>query len=593
MFPGEALRARKEAWVSNHHGTTTFPVAAVLALLPALLLLHRAASRVAAELLPAWWRASSRARPGCAAFAGQASYYILPAVLALTVDPRFVIPVGVAACALALAAGLHAGSVYGGGARVLALRGAGALRSHALHALDPARPAFVTHFRGALTLLTGLAVLGVDLAPFPRALAKTEAWGVSLMDAGSGAAAFSVGLAAGAGAGGGGGGGLLAHVAPLLALGAARHLVHAALRLPLHESEYGVHWNFFLTLAAVAVVAHGARAWRVSAPAALAAGWALALAAEAGLLRVRGSGWGAGANGAAGCAAAAAPYYPPASAGHWALCAPRGVAAGLAALNREGLLSLPGYAALCLVGAGVGRLVAGAGARAAEAARAGRAADAPQHWQRLLALLLALAGAQAVAWGALCSRAHAAAAAARAPAPPPGFPASRRLANLPYVLWCGALCTGWLAAWLAVEAVTTRGEPQSREGAIAARLGRAAAAAGALVGGAAAAGGEPPPTTAAAAGAAAAAAAAAAAPQPLHPPAIFAALSDRALLAFVAANLLTGAANAACDAAWGAAHDAPYGAARAILAAQGTAFAGVAWMGKWGGWRGARKEKMV
>lgn len=59
---GDALRLRKEAFVSNLTGTDSLPIFSVLALLPALLLLHRAASAAAAELLPAWWRARARDR---------------------------------------------------------------------------------------------------------------------------------------------------------------------------------------------------------------------------------------------------------------------------------------------------------------------------------------------------------------------------------------------------------------------------------------------------------------------------------------------------------------------------------------------------
>jgi hypothetical protein len=584
----EALRVRKEAYVSGLSGTDSGPVIAVLALLPALLLLHRAASAVAAELLPAQWRASSRGAPGALSFAAQCAYYVAPVVVALTVPLRLHAAAGGAACALALAAGLHGGSMCAGGPPLLVARGAGALPAHALHALDGARPAFVTHFRGALALLTGLAVLGVDLAPFPRALAKTEAWGVSLMDAGSGAAAFSVGLSAAVAAGGGGGvlPSLPAQLAPLLALGVARPLAHAALRLPQRVGEYGAHWNFFLTLAVVVTVAHCALRARAPACGALAAAAAAALAGEAALLARAAPAALAAAPQLAGCAAS---YYARSSWAHWALCAERGAdacagaaggAAGravcaAAALNREGLLSLPGYAALCLLGVGVGRLVAAAGARAAAAAAAGE--PAYSHWHRLLAQLLALAGALAGMW----ESARRGAGGGRGGAP--GFPAARRLANAPYALWCGALCTGWLAAWLAVEALTRGGAPATEADALAARLARAREAAAALQADAGAgAGATPPPPPPPAQRLP---------PQALPPAALLAALSDRALLAFVAANLLTGAANAACDAAWGAAQDAPEGAARAVLMAHGVAFAGAAWAGKWTGRRHAQGEK--
>jgi hypothetical protein len=53
---------------------------------------------------------------------------------------------------------------------------------------------FITNFKALICLLTINCILGVDFLQFPRELAKTETYGISLMDLGVGAIVFSMGL---------------------------------------------------------------------------------------------------------------------------------------------------------------------------------------------------------------------------------------------------------------------------------------------------------------------------------------------------------------------------------------------------------------
>ena len=104
-----------------------------------------------------------------------------------------------------------------------------------------------------IMLMTACAILAVDFHAFPRRYAKTETYGISLMDLGVGGAVFSSGLVAGAPS-------KLAKApkagdlwaAPvLIALGLGRVVTVKATNYVEHASEYGVHWNFFFTLAVV------------------------------------------------------------------------------------------------------------------------------------------------------------------------------------------------------------------------------------------------------------------------------------------------------------------------------------------------------
>lgn len=115
---------------------------------------------------------------------------------------------------------------------------------------------FITVYRSSMMILTMTAILAVDFPIFPRKFAKVEDWGTSLMDLGVGSFVFSSGVVCArpvirnAVLGGRKPGikDALTSSSELLIIGLIRLVGVKLLNYQEHVSEYGVHWNFFITL---------------------------------------------------------------------------------------------------------------------------------------------------------------------------------------------------------------------------------------------------------------------------------------------------------------------------------------------------------
>lgn len=114
---------------------------------------------------------------------------------------------------------------------------------------------FITIYRSAMMVLTITCILAVDFPVFPRRFAKTETWGTSVMDLGVGSFVFSMGVIS-----------VrrrlkrpdipffcelkdsIVQTSKILVLGLLRLISVKRLNYQEHVTEYGVHWNFFFTL---------------------------------------------------------------------------------------------------------------------------------------------------------------------------------------------------------------------------------------------------------------------------------------------------------------------------------------------------------
>lgn len=131
---------------------------------------------------------------------------------------------------------------------------------------------YITLFKGANVIMTCLAILAIDFRIFPRRFGKTETFGISLMDVGVGTFIISSAITSRHARGiplffnknsqenkkekSNLWGNFLGHLFSVqrflvLLLGFGRMIMLKLSNYQEHVSEYGIHWNFFVTLYAV------------------------------------------------------------------------------------------------------------------------------------------------------------------------------------------------------------------------------------------------------------------------------------------------------------------------------------------------------
>lgn len=269
-----------------------------------------------------------------------------------------------------------------------------------------------------------MSILAVDFPVFPRRFAKVETWGTSLMDLGVGSFVFSAGVVSARSV-------VkvnnsksrnslvhrlftsIRHSVPLLVLGFIRLYSVKGLDYAEHVTEYGVHWNFFFTLGllppfleiADSLIRQILRSYDVLAII-LVAGYEIALN-NTGLLR-------------------------------YILLAPRGP--DILSKNREGVFSFIGYLAIFLAGRGTGLIVVTFTEPASKSSKSIDPITRTSLERQAVLKGLLIRGTIYSALYILVTRYYTF-----------NLTVSRRLANLPYVLWVVAFNNIQIALFGLVE----------------------------------------------------------------------------------------------------------------------------------------------
>ncbi|KAH8883630.1 GPI-anchored wall transfer protein 1 [Thozetella sp. PMI_491] len=277
---------------------------------------------------------------------------------------------------------------------------------------------FLTTYRAYMMITTCMCILAVDFRLFPRRLAKAETWGTSLMDIGVGSFVFAAGVVGARSVLKERAGGRaipvvrrvissFRHSIPLLVLGFIRLLSVKGLEYAEHITEYGVHWNFFFTLGLLPpfVALFRSALWLIPSHAGLAIiiGVVYQVLLETTALKA------------------------------YILAAPR---TDLISMNREGIFSFLGYLAIFLAGQDTGMFVL--------PRRVNPRSNSSDGSQRTT-LLMTIA-VWSLSWMALYFLATDYTYGA-------GLTVSRRMANLPYILFVAAFNSAQIFMFCLVDTV--------------------------------------------------------------------------------------------------------------------------------------------
>ncbi|KAG0566222.1 hypothetical protein KC19_7G047100 [Ceratodon purpureus] len=245
-YSPELVKRLKEEFVSNLEGTTMREIAAMSAVIPAFVLLRQC------------WPSAQKGEVGSRtddlkARRARPNYW-----RSLFLD-FLVIVVPTVACLTVLADWMYAilAVVFG---LLFVVIGFRRLQSSSGTLVekdqDPSRKTYLSSYRFVMMLVTCVTILAVDFPVFPRRYGKTETYGTGLMDIGVGSFVIANALVSRQARDlpPSKYGGVLRSTSPLLFLGFVRLIVTKGVDYQEHVGEYGVHWNFFFTLAGVALL---------------------------------------------------------------------------------------------------------------------------------------------------------------------------------------------------------------------------------------------------------------------------------------------------------------------------------------------------
>ena len=258
-----ATKTQKELFVSGHSGTTPLEVLALLSVCPLGLFI----ADVIKGIFYFKTDASDDTNSRPAEYVLEFTLVVIPTVAACTVFPSTFVkdPDVYAAIILSLVAALVSFNMFTyARARATTSQSSGKQGKPKEESTNSKKHvAEFSTFRGVTMLGTLICILAVDFEIFPRRFAKTENFGVSLMDVGVGLFVFSSALATSvklyfksikSSRNSSSWRKLGQKIGMLLVLGALRTATVKNIEYQEHAPEYGVHLNFFFTLSGIFIL---------------------------------------------------------------------------------------------------------------------------------------------------------------------------------------------------------------------------------------------------------------------------------------------------------------------------------------------------
>jgi len=240
----------KEEFVSNLQGTTMLEIAALSALVPVFVIFRQCLH----SIFPSGKNGLSVTKENPKSTQNRPNYWqnlavdflvvIVPSVACLTVAADWVYTILAAMSGVLLV--ILSSQIF----LSSTTKGVPAAEQ------DPSRKAYISSYRFVMMLVTCVTILAVDFTAFPRRYGKTETYGTGLMDIGVGSFVVANALVSRQARNlpPSKHGGILRNTSPLLILGFVRLIVTKGVDYQEHVAEYGVHWNFFFTLAGVGLL---------------------------------------------------------------------------------------------------------------------------------------------------------------------------------------------------------------------------------------------------------------------------------------------------------------------------------------------------
>ncbi len=388
-----AYKLLHEQFMSGHNGSSTLDIGQTVSSAPVGVLLRNVA---AAIVLQSW---STSVVPKLIL---DYATLVVPLLLCFMVQAEhiIVIPVTIFVLSVALVLAVQTSNS--------ATKGNMSWSTLSNMAITGKRP-FISNFRAFVNIASAICILAVDFTVFPRRFCKTETYGTGLMDAGVGSFIIANGLVSREARGTFQSSQSLSSklrsivrsiksCLPLLVLGMGRFVSVKAFNYQEHVSEYGVHWNFFLTLAVVKLVS--TMVLCIFPP---SLSWLICVAVASGYQYLLSN-------------KNVTQFIMYGSDG-------QGTREGLFNANREGIISCLGYLAIYFAGVQLGSYVFQARVRLRE-------------WVSACVVLVMF---DLALWMLLdYTQSHL-------------EPVSRRMANLPFIIWMLAYNVQLLASYLAVD----------------------------------------------------------------------------------------------------------------------------------------------